>query len=644
MKVELLEKKYAELLGTELRPFQRSAIEELLRNVEDVKPRPLLVRLPTGYGKTLIGESLLAYEAIRREWSFARGLTYVLPTRAITHDVAVRLSEHLYNFGVEDVKELHGESDATDFYADVSVATFDTFLYSFARRTHDYHLERPAGVIATSYVVFDEAHMIQDEYLYSHSVMGRLVASLHEAGIPVVVMTATLPTRIEDVIFKRVGEPLRIPDDLDDFKEDVSSYRGSVEAVTFKRGETLFGYLESREFYDELKQARRVLIVANTVERAAKAFEEVRKRARSDVEVVLLHSRLRLQDRRAREGLARRLLQPKVSCDKCGNKSPLPIYVEGREVFCSRCRPSRAKEVSGVVVVATQVVEAGLDVSCELLVTEVAPADALVQRVGRCARKAGERGACVILGPMDPRPYPSNLIERTSKLLSEMKDYERISALTTLNHSHQFINRAYEEFEPEEFPSALGELRSSMEITLRYLEGIYPFIVDQRAIEVVRARPNASVFIFALAPGERVRARLMVREEDCYRTKEGCEVTVDELVKRASELPKDEAFFIDRETVRSKTFTMESTYLIEGGRPRDAILFPSAKRDECLIASLFYTRPSLLDVGSEREARYYKLEVIRYRKKEGEKRRVVIEEGTYVLNPEFYHEEYGFVR
>ncbi|MEM4482123.1 MAG: DEAD/DEAH box helicase, partial [Desulfurococcaceae archaeon] len=291
MKADLLEQKYEKLLNIKLRAFQKIAIEELLNNAECIKPKPLLVRLPTGYGKTVIGESLLVYEAIKDDWSLARGLTYVLPTRAITHDVAVRLKEHLDKFGIRNIKELHGESDATDFYADASVATFDTFLYSFARRTHDYHLERPAGVIATSYVIFDEAHMVQDRYLYSHSIMGKLIASLHEAGIPVVIMTATLPMCIEDAIFKHVGEPLRTPDNVESFNEDVNSYRGSIKDVTFKRDVDLLSYLKSQEFYEKLRQAKRVLIIANTVERAVKAFEIVKKKESEGLKVILLHSR-----------------------------------------------------------------------------------------------------------------------------------------------------------------------------------------------------------------------------------------------------------------------------------------------------------------------------------------------------------------
>ncbi len=52
---------------------------------------------------------------------------------------------------------------------------------------------------------------------------------------------------------------------------------------------------------------------------------------------------------------------------------------------------------AGRIVVATQVVEAGVDISARLLLSELAPWPSLVQRFGRVARYAGEVGeACVV--------------------------------------------------------------------------------------------------------------------------------------------------------------------------------------------------------------------------------------------------------
>lgn len=104
----------------------------------------------------------------------------------------------------------------------------------------------------------------------------------------------------------------------------------------------------------------RTLVVLNTVERAAAVVEAIERRSRKrPVEVVLLHSRFRPADRDA--ALARAL-------------SP---------------------DFDGVVV-STQVIEAGVDVSAPLLVTELAPWASLVQRAGRCNRLGTDEDAAVV--------------------------------------------------------------------------------------------------------------------------------------------------------------------------------------------------------------------------------------------------------
>src|SRR5262249_42470090 len=44
------------------------------------------------------------------------------------------------------------------------------------------------------------------------------------------------------------------------------------------------------------------------------------------------------------------------------------------------------------IIVATQVVEAGVDISASVLYTELCPLASLIQRLGRCARRVGETG------------------------------------------------------------------------------------------------------------------------------------------------------------------------------------------------------------------------------------------------------------
>jgi CRISPR-associated endonuclease/helicase Cas3 len=106
------------------------------------------------------------------------------------------------------------------------------------------------------------------------------------------------------------------------------------------------------------------LVIANTVRSAVAIHEALGTRLPDDVDLRLVHSRFRGEERRAwtTEFLAR-----------------------------EHCGPGRNR-----VIVATQVIEAGVDISADALVTEIAPWASLVQRFGRCARYGG-RGRIIVV-------------------------------------------------------------------------------------------------------------------------------------------------------------------------------------------------------------------------------------------------------
>lgn len=90
------------------------------------------------------------------------------------------------------------------------------------------------------------------------------------------------------------------------------------------------------------------LIIVNRVPRAQAIYEALRKAGRTK-DIALIHSRFRPQDRRSHQ---------KVLIEGTGDR----------------------------IVVATQAIEAGVDVSARILFTELAPWSSLVQRFGRCNR------------------------------------------------------------------------------------------------------------------------------------------------------------------------------------------------------------------------------------------------------------------
>jgi CRISPR-associated endonuclease/helicase Cas3 len=99
------------------------------------------------------------------------------------------------------------------------------------------------------------------------------------------------------------------------------------------------------------------LVVLNTVDRAKATYAAIKKNKQAPSNLLLMHSRFRPVER---ESLNARLQDKAAATNR--------------------------------IIVATQVVEAGVDISARTLVTELAPWSSVVQRIGRCNR-TGEDGA-----------------------------------------------------------------------------------------------------------------------------------------------------------------------------------------------------------------------------------------------------------
>lgn len=158
----------------------------------------------------------------------------------------------------------------------------------------------------------------------------------------------------------------------------------------------LAGADNSKQLADAVLAAHRpgtlTLVIRNRVRDAVELFETLRKREDTPP-LCLLHSRFRPADRAA-------VLQAALA----------------------------APDAEGRIVVTTQVVEAGVDISAATLVTDVAPWASLVQRFGRCNR-AGERKDARIFWldkridrEQDARPYALAELHTARTMLTALAD------------------------------------------------------------------------------------------------------------------------------------------------------------------------------------------------------------------------------
>ncbi|MFN8104976.1 MAG: CRISPR-associated helicase Cas3' [Acidimicrobiia bacterium] len=258
--------------------------------------------------------------------------------------------------------------------AGVVVATFDQLLYA-ATRTK-YVAPRYAG-LAGKVVIFDEVHAA-DEYMTEFLL--ELLAWLGSGRVPVVLLSATLHTAQRDrMIAAYASGGQTSPEGHDAETQQPTGYPAvtsmsdggvATRAVCepARRDRTfVVSLLEdpspsadpNQQVVDELQRLMEesgcALIIRNTVDRAQATFLALRAVFGEDV--VLLHSQFTAATRAERTEQLVRELGP-----------------DGKD------RPRRR------IVVATQVAEQSFDVDVDLLVTDVAPLDLVLQRVGRLHR------------------------------------------------------------------------------------------------------------------------------------------------------------------------------------------------------------------------------------------------------------------
>jgi len=148
---------------------------------------------------------------------------------------------------------------------------------------------------------------------------------------------------------------------------------------------------------------RRSVVICNTIDRARQLFQMLDKVKGPDTQLLLLHSRLLPEDRKA-------------------------VEMTIRQKF--------GKEDNGegsVIIVSTQAIEVGVDITCQCLHTELAPANAIVQRAGRCARYPGDTGDVYIYRYTTENDEEVDLCEN----VYPYKDQKQEFALTLEQFSQQ---------------------------------------------------------------------------------------------------------------------------------------------------------------------------------------------------------------
>lgn len=446
---------------TTLYPFQER-VDVLLR-----AGRNVILQAPTGTGKTRA--ALFPFlDAWRGDPSlFPRQCMYVVPLRALANQFEREYKEIVQRFttsrGLREVGAVSIQTGARPadarFEADLIFTTLDQMLSSVL--TIPYGLSNRqanlnAGAIVGSYLVFDEFHL----FPVDENGNGALATTLHilkmlKGVTPFVLMTATFSKKmLAELCYELDAEAVTLSDEE---ITAIPSQQGKQRLYRYTR-QQLTATAVAEDFVRHNRH--RVIAVCNTVDRAQSLAAQLRADSSlAGAHVELLHSRFFQSDRAAKEEMVAR------------------EFGEDRSQY----------SLEPMILVATQVIEVGLNLTCEVLHTELAPANALVQRAGRCARFAGESGTVLVHnvplrddGTPNYAPYidrrskkseddeaegQSAICERTRDTLAELP---ADGAALAYHDELDLVNKAHEPFD-ERLLDRLGENQVHLQQTIQHV-------------------------------------------------------------------------------------------------------------------------------------------------------------------------------
>lgn len=397
-----VEELYLERFGFLPHDFQRKVFETV-ENSEDAQI--FIIEAPMGLGKTeaaLITAEQLAHKTGRG------GIFFGLPTQATSNGMFPRIVDWVNKLEVDaddkfSLRLSHGKAALNDTFTklasglnidgsdktndenisinawfsgrktsaldDFVVGTVDQFLMLSLKQRH----------LALRHLGFNKKVVIIDEVhaydAYMSQFLKESVTWLGAYGVPVIILSATLPQdkRIELMESYRIGSGEKISKE----KKVEQRNKMSIDAyplITYNEGSDIktfsdFDVEKSKEIKIIRKSEEELIewvaelirdggiigIIVNTVKKAQMLARELSE-IYSDEMVELLHSRFIATERVCKENQL--------------------LSMIGKN----------AKRPTQRIIIGTQVIEQSLDIDFDVMISELAPMDLLIQRMGRLHR------------------------------------------------------------------------------------------------------------------------------------------------------------------------------------------------------------------------------------------------------------------
>jgi CRISPR-associated endonuclease/helicase Cas3 len=376
-------KKDSEIKNADIKPFDFKRIKENIslrlkeilkdkfeenniwqfNSVQKYFGKNTILLAPTGMGKTEFAFL----------WTAGKKFFYTLPLRAAVNQIYKRTETIC---GEDKSGILHSDADVFiygdggesesmkiyDFSRQLSMAanvsTGDQF-FPYALRPPGY--EKIFAKFSYSNLIIDEVQAYDPK---AAAIVVKFIEHIVQMGGKFLLMTATLPTFIKEEITNRIGSFQT----LDLFQENkklqtFSKHKLNILTDDYPDGKLSYSEHIIKQIVETAKSnnGQRVLVVLNTIKQAQKVYSDILDAVKTEnVSIKLFHSRYSYKHRQ------------KIEND-------LQNFIGNNNGSRNTKKPK--------ILVATQVVEASLDLDADYLFTELAPWDSLIQRMGRVFRE-----------------------------------------------------------------------------------------------------------------------------------------------------------------------------------------------------------------------------------------------------------------
>ena len=343
-KNDFLLEKLENMLENWKRKKPHSNWNELQKYMIEKRDKNVIAIAQTGMGKTEAG--LL--------WIGDTKGFFILPLKTAINSIYNRVTTEIVKEKIEDrVGLLHSETkdiylkdfsdnDLEIYYEStkqlslpLTICTLDQ-IFDFVYRYKGF--EPKLATLSYSKIVLDEIQM------YSPDLLAYIIKGLKyitELGGKFAILTATFPEIVKDLLSSQ-GIEFEISEN---FTKPDLNLRHNVKVIE---------KLIDTDFILSKFQKNKILVICNTVKEAQRIYTELKEKISDKKLINLFHSKFIKRDRAIKEN----------EILKLGNKNNKDFGIW----------------------IATQVVEASLDIDFDILITELSDLSGLFQRMGRCYR------------------------------------------------------------------------------------------------------------------------------------------------------------------------------------------------------------------------------------------------------------------